>query len=169
MACFGSLVRVREQLAGLVAFGPVMSYLDELLRSDSAATARIRAVAPGETRRVELAGGAFALEQAYLTKQRSDGFFESHQRYIDVQIVIEGEETMEVTDIGRVSVTQPWDSERDLTIHGDTSSASLLRMWPLEAAVFHPADVHMPGLCGTAGPALVRKTVLKVPVEAANR
>jgi hypothetical protein len=30
----------------------------------------------------------------------------------------------------------------------------------------YPSDIHMPGLWGDAGPALVRKTVIKVPVGA---
>jgi biofilm protein TabA len=121
----------------------------------------------GETQRVELAGGAFALEQVYRSKVRSDGFFESHRKYIDVQVVFEGEEGMELLDLSRSSVRQAYDAQRDLLIHED-APGSLLRVNAGDAAVFFPADVHMPGLCGVQGPALVRKTVIKVPVDAAT-
>ena len=36
--------------------------------------------------------GVFAMEQAYLT--REEPYFEAHQRYIDVQYILEGCESM---------------------------------------------------------------------------
>jgi len=162
MAVFGNLSTIRSQVPA-AAFGSCFAYLDDLFTAGSAAALRLRQIAEGETRRIELSGGSFALEQVYLSKRRTEGFFESHRGYIDVQVVFDGEEGMEVIDLGRVTVKQPYDSNRDLLIYED-NAGSLLRVRSGQGAVFHPVDVHMPGLCGEAGPQLVRKTVIKVPV-----
>lgn len=164
MALFGSIDTVRIQTARPDLFAAAFAYLDDLFRPGSTAAGRLRAVAEGETQRIELAGGAFALEQTYRSKVRADGFFESHRRYIDVQAIFDGEEVMEVADVAEMTVSRPYAAERDLIVYLDTPSASRLRLGAGAAAIFYPGDAHMPSLCLPAGPALVRKTVIKVPV-----
>ncbi len=164
MAIFGSLATVQTQTTTADKFASCFAYLDDLFRADSASATRLRTIPSGETQRIELAGGAFALEQVYNSKLRASGFFESHRKYIDVQVVFEGQEWMEVTDLHRCAVKHPYDSQRDLLIYAD-ATGSRLRMAAGDAAVFYPVDVHMPGLCGDSGPALVRKSVIKIPVD----
>ncbi|HWA84776.1 MAG TPA: YhcH/YjgK/YiaL family protein [Opitutus sp.] len=164
MALFGSIATVRAQMPGAEKLSAVFDYLAEVARPETAAGKRLRAATEGDTQRVELAGGAFALEQVYRTKVRADGFFESHRRLIDVQVVIDGEEWMEIVDIARGTVRRPYHEERDFIVYENGEPGAVLHVKGGQAAVFYPADVHMPGLCGTAGPTLVRKTVVKVPV-----
>ena len=140
------------------------AYIEELMRSDSPARKRLDALPGSKSEKIELAAGVFAIEQAYETKVRSDGFFESHQRAIDVQVVLEGEEVMEVIDASRVTVREPFDAARDLVTYHDVPNASKLHLRAGEAAIFFPVDVHMPSLRITASPGFVRKTVVKVPV-----
>ena len=125
---------------------------------------RVREIAWGDTVKTELTGGAFVIEQAYETRLRADGFFESHQKFIDVQAVVEGEEAMEVADIGRMTVRQPYNDKRDLVIYEDSTEASLLRVHAGQVAIFFPSDVHMPTLRLRAAAVNVRKCVIKVPV-----
>lgn len=164
MASFGTLKQLRSQFAGVKSFEAAFAYLDDVFCPGSAAAERLRAVREGETQRIELAGGAFALEQAYRSKSRSEGFFESHRRFIDVQVIVAGEEAMEVVDAAAAQILQPYDVERDLIKYSDVDGSSVLRLRAGDAAVFFPADVHMPGLAVAAGRQLVRKTVVKVPV-----
>jgi len=166
MAIFGSLSTVRAQCRGLAYFDPAFAYLDELAKPGSPARQRLDALAAGESGRVELAGGMFAIEQVYRSKPRAEGFFESHRKYIDIQVVLAGEELMEVAEIGHLPVKTPFDADRDVIIYGDFVGASVLRFRAGEAGVYFPADGHMPGLMGASGPQLVRKTVVKVPVPA---
>ena len=165
MALYGSLVTVRAQAPQTAGFAAAFAYVEELLREGSTVAARIRAIAAGDSARVELGDGVFAMEQAYETKLRADGFFESHRKYIDVQTVVVGEELMEVGDVARMEVRQPYNAERDLIIYGDNSEASLLRVYPGQAAIFFPSDVHMPQLRIRSAPVLVRKSVVKIPVS----
>ncbi|HWL16585.1 MAG TPA: YhcH/YjgK/YiaL family protein [Opitutus sp.] len=164
MALFGTLETIRTQVAPAEKFAAAFAYLDELLRGGSDAAKRIRGIPVGETQKIELAGGAFAMEQVYRTKARADGFFESHRKMIDVQVIVEGEEWIEVADLAHCVVKQPFQEERDLIVHQDVGAASRLRLRAGDAAIFFPADVHMPCLETESGSGIVRKTVIKVPV-----
>jgi len=163
MAQFAPFASLRAQQPA-EKFAAAFAYVAEALRPGSDVHRRILAIAPGTSSRVELAGGAFVMEQAYLTKARPDGFFESHRRYIDVQVIVAGEEAMEVEDIARLSPTTDYDSERDLRKYADTADATRLTMRAGDAALFFPADGHMPSLQLRDRAQLVHKAVVKVPV-----
>lgn len=164
MALHGSLATLRAQAPQTAGFATAFAYVEDMLREGSAAAQRIRQIAAGDAAKVDLGGGVFAMEQAYESKVRADAFFESHRKYIDVQAVVVGEELMEVVDISRINVRQPYNPDRDLIIYDDHGDASHLRMFPGLAAIFFPNDVHMPSLRIRSAPVLVRKTVVKVPV-----
>mgnify|MGYP002384105802 CR=1 FL=1 len=164
MALFGTLATLRAQAPQTAAFGAAFAYAEDLLRATSPAHARLRAIAAGESKRIELAHGAFAIEQVYPTKPRAEGFFESHQKYIDLQLVVDGEELMEVVDLARIAVRVAYNAERDLVLFGDAPDASHLRVTAGLATIFFPADVHMPTLQLRGAPVLVRKSVVKIPV-----
>jgi YhcH/YjgK/YiaL family protein len=163
MALFGSIATVRAQLAHAAHFKATFAYLDECFRPGTAAYKRVRAIEVGKQERTELGGGAFALEQVYLSKLRPDAFFESHKQYIDVQVVIEGEEFIEVADIAKLSVKEDKTPAKDVIIYEMADYTTALRLSAGEATVLFPVDGHMPTIAIKA-PALVRKIVVKVPV-----
>jgi YhcH/YjgK/YiaL family protein len=163
MAFVGTFAAVRQQCAHRPEFQAAFAYAAQALTPGTPAHARIVALAGGASHRHELAGGAYAVEMAYLTKPRAEGFFETHRQYIDVQVVVAGDEFIELAAASRLGVTQPYDAAKDLTKHADTGAPSVLRVTAGDAAVFWPEDAHMPALAVTA-PGLVRKTVVKVPV-----
>src|SRR3990170_1709932 len=123
MALFGSIATVLSQCLPAEKFAAIFAYLDDLFRDASTPAARLRSIAVGDTQRIDLAGGAFALEQVYRSKLRTDGFFESHRKYIDVQVVFEGEESMEVFDLGRAAIRHAYDPQRDLLVYEDRTGS----------------------------------------------
>jgi YhcH/YjgK/YiaL family protein len=153
---------VRAQLAHDPRFKAAFDYVAEALNPASAVRARIGGVAVGTTDRHELAGGSFALEQAYLSKPRAEVFLESHRKYIDVQVVVTGEEIQEVVDIARMTVDVPYNAERDLIKYLDFKDTSLLSARDGLVGIYFPVDGHISRAIGQ--PVLVRKTVVKVPV-----
>ncbi|GAB1488185.1 hypothetical protein MASR2M8_06300 [Opitutaceae bacterium] len=155
---------MQAQLAHEAQFAAAFAYLAQALKPGSVEHARILAVKPGATERVELEGGAFALEQTYVSKPRSEGKYESHHKYIDLQAVVAGEEWMELTHVSRLALKDDFSAERDVLFYHDLTVGSRLRVGPGEVAVFFPADAHMPSLAIDA-PAVVYKTVVKVPVR----
>jgi biofilm protein TabA len=165
MALFGSVPSLRTQLARPDHFAAAFHYLEQALDPDSEVARRIRAVPVGESQRVELPGGAFALEQVYLSKPRETGRFEAHRAYIDLQAMVEGEESIDVMDVGRLRVQDDFAAGGDVAFFHDEAGASCWRMRAGEVAVFFPVDAHKPSLA-VDGPARVCKTVVKVPVPA---
>ena len=165
MAIFGTLSTVRAQLARPEYFAPAFAYAEECLRSGSPANQRLMAVVAGKAERVELSGGFYASLQTYQTKQRSEGKWESHLSYIDVQVVVSGEECMDVADVRLLKVSEDLIAKADAYLYHPYDRQSTLRLNAGDIAVFFPADGHIPGLiAGASGP--VRKLVVKVPVPA---
>lgn len=162
MAVFGSLSTVSAQLAHDPRFKAAFDYVAEALQPGSTVRRRIEAVTIGNTDRHDLAGGAFALEQAYLSKPRGDAFLESHRKYIDVQVVLTGEEIQEVVDIAKMTIEAPYDPGRDLIKYHDFKDTSLLSARDGLVGIYFPVDGHISRAID--GPVLVRKTVVKVPV-----
>jgi biofilm protein TabA len=163
MAIFGTLDTVRQQTRHLAWLEPAYAYLDELFIPDSTASLKIHSLSTGETFRREVSGGTFALEQVYLTKPRELGVFETHRNYVDVQVIFAGEEFMEVTHPGTLTVRDAYNPDRDATFYLDTDHGSRLHLRTGDAAIYFPEDAHN-GALQVAGPQLVRKVVLKVPV-----
>jgi biofilm protein TabA len=166
MALFGTLSTLRNQLARPEHFAAAFSYVEETARVGSEAHRRLFAQPAGETGRVDLAGGAFALPQSYLTKPRNEGKWETHRAYIDVQAVFMGEEFMEVADRSRLTVAEDLTPGRDVIFYASFDRGSALRLGAGDVAVYFPTDAHM-GALAIAAPVLVRKVVVKVPVLSA--
>jgi YhcH/YjgK/YiaL family protein len=164
MALFGSLAVVRKQLAGCTAFEKALAYVEETLRSGSEARKRIDAVPAGETITVELGDGVFAMEQAYVARPPEEGRWEAHKVSIDMQVIVSGEELMEVTDVSRLTVNEDRTPAKDVMFFDNGPRCSVLRMGAGDIAVFYPVDAHKPSLAAGEPAAPVRKTVVKVPV-----
>ena len=164
MALFGNLSTVRAQLIRRSVFDLSFAYLEDALRPGSEANRRVLAVGLGETNRVELGEGVFALEQSYNSKPRAEGRLESHLQYIDIQVLLAGEEIIEVAEISTLRIAENLTPAKDLIFYHDSRATSPLRLSGLGAtAVFFPNDGHMGGLA-LAVPARVRKIVIKAPV-----
>ena len=70
---------------------------------------------------------------------------------------------MEVTNPGSLIIRDAYNPERDATFYLDVTHGSRLHLRAGDAAIYFPDDAHM-GALQVAGPQLVRKAVLKVPV-----
>ena len=108
-------------------------------------------------------GGAYANVIEYDTK--ADCQFEAHKDYIDVQIIVDGEENMCVTALSdAVDCTMEYDKEKDVMFY---SSAMNIRSYDASPAgwfIFFPSDLHRPGYIKNDTPAHVKKVVVKIPV-----
>ncbi len=85
---------------------------------------------------------------------------ESHRKYIDIQVVISGVETMGWTPIEHcTNAIDPYNAEKDLQFFTDQPN-TYLTVHPGEFAIFFPEDGHAPGI----GNDPIKKAVLKVLV-----
>jgi len=163
MILFGNAHDLGLRLKSDSRFHLAFRYLELCFQTGSEENLRLTQMAEGKAKRIDIQGDLYAMEQVYTTRQRPDCFFESHRRHIDVQCFLSGEEGIEVLPITQLKIDKPFDEARDLITYHDRKDATRLTLKAGEAAVFFPSDGHMPGL-QIAGPCLVRKTVVKVPV-----
>lgn len=163
MAISGSLSTLRAQAAKHPYFEKTFAYLDEVMRPGSEANKRLMAVGIGESKRIELGDGVFALEQSYNTKNRCEGKWESHLKYIDVQVVVAGDEIIELAETSHLELSENLTPAKDLLFYKEYNECSLLRMKAGEAAILFPPDGHKPGV-RISDPVRVHKVVVKVPV-----
>jgi len=121
-------------------------------------------MAPG---RYDLDGDAvYALVQQYETRPREKGLWEAHRRYIDVQYVATGIETMGYAPLDTMTVSQAYAPENDCVLFSGNGDFLTVRAGTF--VVFFPEDVHMPCLVKDA-PGPVRKVVVKVAVDVAKQ
>jgi YhcH/YjgK/YiaL family protein len=110
--------------------------------------------------RLEIDGtNLFALTQNYQTKPVADGKLEAHRKYIDIQVVVSGEEYIGYAPLTGQAPVDPFNAEKDMGLyHGD---ANLIKISSGMFAIFYPHDAHLP--CRQVqGPCAVKKIVVKV-------
>jgi YhcH/YjgK/YiaL family protein len=164
MALFGSLATVRAQAPHLPHLDAAFAYAAEVTAPGSDAHRRLLALPEGESFRVELGGGLHAIEQVYRTRAPGEYRLESHFAHLDLQLVVLGEELLEVAEVGRLRLSEDGRPAKDVAFYSAGPAPTALRLGPGDAALLFPADGHMGGL--RAGePGLVRKAVVKVPVR----
>ena len=105
----------------------------------------------------------YASVATYETGSREELRFEAHRRYIDVQVLLEGEEAIDVSLEGDLSVLETYDEKRDVTFLKPPQQVASLAMRPGYFAVFFPHDTHRPG-CHLREKRRIRKIVVKAAV-----
>lgn len=113
--------------------------------------------------KVEIDGDrVFAIIQRYETIQPDEPKFEYHQKYIDVQFIVAGEEMIGWAPIERMSITEAYEPEKDIAFGTIAREQWTPLLAPAgHAAVLWPEDAHAPKLAaGHTSP--VMKIVVKV-------
>jgi len=103
----------------------------------------------------------FVLIQAYSGKKIELSNCEAHKNYIDIQLVLAGEEYIGFSPVEGMTVIEPYDDAKDrLFVQWE---GTLLDLKQDMFAIFFPHDAHMPSVEKTPG-LLIRKAVVKVRV-----
>ena len=104
----------------------------------------------------------FALVQTYTTRPLAQAMFEAHRRYIDIQFIQAGCETILWSPLAALTqVTQPYAAEKDIAFFANPPHWTPINLHAGQFAIFFPEDGHAPGI-ECAGPAEVRKIVIKI-------
>ena len=84
---------------------------------------------------------------------------EAHKKYIDIQVVITGEEYMGYTNIENTTITEEYDEKRDVMfLNGNVDKVLATNK---NFIIFYPEDAHMPALSVTE-PRTVKKAIFKI-------
>ena len=96
---------------------------------------------------------------------RKVGPYESHERFIDVQCVVAGEEQIELCPVENLTVSEAYDPSRDIAFYdGKTPCTEKVVLNAGECCVIRPGMGHKPCM-DHDGKHFVRKVVFKIPVD----
>lgn len=108
----------------------------------------------------------FAGIDCYETKARTDAKLETHQQYVDIQVLLSGSECLEVFPKDGLEVSEPYDPERDAEFYSVPEQAPLRTLLtPGHFIVFFPEDAHMPCLNAGDSSKPVQKVVIKLRAD----
>ncbi len=119
--------------------------------------------------RYELDGDRmYCLVQRYRTKPREQAAFEAHRKYVDVQFMLAGRETILWAPLAALTtVTQPYDSSRDIGFFAPVTGVTPVQLGVQQFAILFPEDGHAPGV-EADGAVEVVKAVVKVRLPEAR-
>jgi YhcH/YjgK/YiaL family protein len=140
-----------------VALSPNLQKAFDFLRSPG-----LQALPDG---RVEIDGDrVFALVQRFETKWAATPKFECHQKYIDIQFVLSGEEIIGWASVERMEITVAYDAGKDISF-GTVAKGQWtpVHLQAGQMAVLYPEDGHAPKMA-LRNPSAVMKIVVKVGV-----
>ena len=102
------------------------------------------------------------------TKPPEQVQFEAHRRYIDIQLVVRGQEAIAVTPLAGLVTVEPYDAAKDIEFFAVPQQSETLALRAGDFAVFTPGDAHRPSL-HLDGPHVSRQAVVKVSVAYRER
>lgn len=101
--------------------------------------------------------------QEYETKVNPTNHFESHCKYVDVQMLIDGEENLQVVDISRLTIEAPYDEGKERTLYFSIPNAASVVLRPGSFVILYPKDAHR-SIALNGNPCKVKKIVGKVKI-----
>ncbi|ENT2950734.1 YhcH/YjgK/YiaL family protein [Klebsiella sp. 141198] len=95
------------------------------------------------------------------TEPQAERRAEFHARYLDIQIVLRGQEGMTFSTLPAGEPQTDWLADKDIAFLGEGAQEKTVILNEGDFVVFYPGEVHKP-LCAVGAPAKVRKAVVKV-------
>jgi len=87
--------------------------------------------------------------------------FEAHKKYIDIHVIIEGEELMEFSNINNLTQVTQYDDTGDYSLYISDKCENHIICHPGDFYLVYPEDAHKPN-CAVAAPGLLKKAIFKV-------
>lgn len=110
----------------------------------------------------ELTPDCYVNVEEYETKDISQRRFESHRKYADIQIIIEGEERLDFTDDRGVGVPTTFDEAKDIMFYDNINKRiNTIYLDGTNFFMLFPGDIHAPQIA-VDKPMHVKKAVIKI-------
>ena len=79
--------------------------------------------------------------QSYDTRPTEECKLESHRKYIDIQVMISGEESMDIADISRLTLKEEYNEEKDVMFWNIPTRMSKTTLLSGDCIVLYPETV----------------------------
>lgn len=113
----------------------------------------------------EIDDEAYANIDVYETKEYDICFPEAHKRYIDIQMLLSGEERLDFANISELSIKDDYDEERDIMFFHNPEKMNTLYLKKGYFALLYPTDAHKPQIKSSENSQTVKKVVVKIAVK----
>ncbi len=105
----------------------------------------------------------YYMVQHYTTKPVDQARFESHKKYIDIQVLLAGQELLGYVPAAGLEVTVPYDEAKDIMFYRAGTMTAQVKLEPGLFCLLFPCDAHLPS-CQITCPTEVHKVVFKIRV-----
>ena len=91
---------------------------------------------------------------------------EAHKKYLDVQLVLDGEESIGVAiDNHQNKVLSEYNEEKDIIFYEDAQKENMINLFPGDFAIFFPEDIHRPRCVVYGGSGRSKKAIVKMKLH----
>ena len=95
--------------------------------------------------RYELENGVLPMSKNMKQKLIEKAKFEAHNDYVDIQILLQGNENIFITDKNILTVSEPYDKDRDICFYSDKFDSSMpIMLDSSNFVVIFPHEAHAP-------------------------
>lgn len=116
-----------------------------------------------EPGRHEINEDSYFMVQTYEPKSAEGGKFEAHEKYVDIQYLIEGTECIYVAPISTLELEDAYKEEIDAAFYKKPERATKVVLTAGGYVVLYPEDAHLPGIKADEA-SVVKKIVGKVRI-----
>ena len=102
--------------------------------------------------------------QEYMTKNISDCRYESHKKYVDIQMMINGIEAIETCDIDKLELETEYSDENDVMFWKKKNGQMRSVITNNSYVILYPQNAHMPCIAVNES-VKVKKLVAKVLIQ----
>ncbi len=111
----------------------------------------------------KLSASAYVNVDEYETKTVANCKFEAHKKYIDIQMLIEGEEELDIIPVEGLKVSEQYDGERDIMFFETPEKApDKIQLKPYKFVLIYPEEAHRPQMNSGSESKKVKKAVAKI-------
>ncbi len=113
-----------------------------------------------------LSDGIYVNVETYTPKSVCDARFESHKKFIDIQITLDSCEYIYVEDVQKLSQDIPYNKEKDITFYKDNIENSYkYKLNGTNFIMLYPHEAHAPQVAFDKSCDKVKKVVVKIPYD----
>ena len=106
----------------------------------------------------------FYTVQEYVPSGTAEKPYECHRKYVDIQILVSGEELMQIIDINRTHECSTYDQDKDYTLYYSKDLATNVILRPRSVLILYPKDAHR-SMPLKAAHTKIKKIVRKVLIK----
>lgn len=114
--------------------------------------------------RYELGNGNYVNVEIYQTKSVNEAKFEAHKDYIDIQMLLCGEEKIFFHSLDGLVEIAPYNKEKDITFYSDDIVGDYVTLNGKNFVLIYPHEAHAPQCCVDSLSKEVKKVVAKLKV-----